>query len=72
VAELRMLNGQFDLAVRPADRLHGIWESTGDIIERERGRAVGRVYGRGTSRRAAEEEVAREADRWLASGLVRR
>jgi hypothetical protein len=66
---VRILNEQYDVAVRPADRLKDVWESTGDIIERDRGRAVGRVYGCGPTRRAAEEAVAEEAGRWLLRGL---
>lgn len=60
-----ILNEQFDLSVRPADRLHGVWESCGDIIDRHSGKPHGRVYGQGRTSAAAEEEVEREAARWL-------
>jgi hypothetical protein len=65
VPSTRILNEQFDLSVRPADRLHGAWESSGDIIDRHSGKALGRVYGKGRTSAAAEEEVGREAERWL-------
>jgi len=61
----RDLNETFDLNVRPADRLHGAWESCGDIVDRRSGKAYARVYGIGRTGAAAEQEVELEAERWL-------
>jgi len=60
-----MLNERFDLRIRSADRVRGQWESCGDIVERHSGKALGRVYGRGSSSAAAEQELQLEAERWL-------
>jgi len=63
--KLRPLNDRFDLVVRDAERLHGYWEGCGDIVDRDAKRTVGRVYGHGRSGASAEQEVVREAERWL-------
>jgi hypothetical protein len=61
----RILNAELDLRIRPADRSFGYWESCGDIVERQSGKSIARVYGRGRTGAAAEQEVGREAERWL-------
>jgi hypothetical protein len=68
VPSTRILNDIFDLVTRPAERLPRIWEASGDIIERSSKKPVARLYGRGNSSSAAEEEVQREAERWLING----
>lgn len=68
MAVTRILNAEFDVRIRPADRLHSYWESCGDIVQRVNGKSLARLYGRGRTSAAAEEEVAREADRWLLRG----
>jgi hypothetical protein len=66
------LNEQFGLSVRPADRLQGFWQSSGDIVDRHIDKPIRRIYGIGRTRAAAEEEVEREAVRWLQSGTLTR
>ena len=68
----RILNDQFDLSVRPADWVRGAWESSGDIIDHDIGKTICRIYGNGPTRAAAEEEVEREAARWLLRDKARR
>jgi hypothetical protein len=65
VSSTRILDGELDLRIRPADRLYFAWEACGDIIVRHSGKPIGRVYGRGSTSAEAEEEVSREAERWL-------
>ena len=62
---MRVLNDVFDLSIRAADWRQGLWESSGDIIDRHKDRPVARVYGRGRSAASAEKEVEREAERWV-------
>jgi len=72
VPTTRILNGQFDLNVRAPDRLRGAWECCGDIVDRERNRPIARVYGKGRTSAVAEEDVVREAERWISKASAGR
>ena len=60
-----LLDSQFDLIIRAPERLHGHWSACGDIKKRESEQTVGRVYGSGRTGADAQQEVVREAERWL-------
>lgn len=66
----RILNERFDLSIRAADWRQGLWESSGDIIDRHKDRPVARVYGRGRTSVAAEQEAQREAERWAEHRII--
>lgn len=60
-----ILNKEFDLKIREGERARGGWETSGDIIDHDSGKPLGRVYGWGRTNAAAQQEVTREAERWL-------
>ena len=72
MANTRILDEQFDLAIRAAERLGRTWECCGDIVDRHSGKPLGRVYGRAATKAGAEEEVVREAARWVKRGVMAR
>jgi len=61
----RNLTEHFDILVRAPDRLRGLWEASGDIIDLKTEKAIARVYGAGRTSVGAEQEVEHEAHRWI-------
>lgn len=65
MSDTRFLNGHYDLRIRVTDRAGSTWECCGEIIDRHSGRPNARVYGRGRTKLAAEEEAELEAQLWV-------